>query len=506
MAWDGYFEYDGNEIINVSRLESYVRSAGHDWFRPVYENEVLPFMLGHGSRYISPLMDDAPWTDPDIPESFDFYGLYPLDVTGIEDSSRSSSVVESLGEGGVAGRLRHGTKSVVFNTILLAGNDAGAEYGIQWLKRALLGSACGVTSGSICNGADLCYLSSSPDMDLPDASAVAALLDGGHFVNLDVPVQIETDDPDLDGGSPTGLPNYQFDGGTVGQTVGLVTTKNVYPFNFTPDGSVLNSMECLEPLLRTFRKVVFNSGPQVTAKRETTDGAAVWTVQFTAVAGSPYQLGAEVPVIEGLLDPDVPVPWAGGEEPEGGLIDLDGFIFPETKCVETVYDPIYDPKYPAVVAPPTPPSIPLGFYQPPVNWRRRQFTIPRQYVPSWGEVVPKVEVHARAADLRNLRLRFYSDPFSIGDISDDPCAYCGDIVISYVPKDHTMVLDGSEEAVYVIAPGGIRRRAESLVFRTDGTPFDWPTLTCGFGFIVTLDLPQTQKPPVVDLSLFPRAV
>jgi hypothetical protein len=120
-------------------------------------------------------------------------------------------------------------------------------------------------------------------------------------------------------------------------------------------------------------------------------------------------------------------------------------------------------------------------------------------------VVPKIRVHARKADLRNLRIRFYADPFNIGDISDDPCAFCGDFVISYVPTDYTLVLDGSEERVYVSGPGGIERRADSLVFASDGTPFQWPYLTCGFGYIVTLDLPQTQSPPVVDLSLFARA-
>lgn len=444
MSWDGYFTYDGNEFINVSRTEAYAANAGALWLRPTFKNDALPYMLGDGLHYTTPLQDDAPWVDPDMPESLDFWGFYPLDVTGMDDSTRSSAPIESLGDGGIPGRLRNTTRSIVFNGVIVAGNDAAADYGVRWLRKALLGNACGTQASSSCNGAELCYLSSTPDMYLPG------------------------DDP----GS---------------------------------DSEPLDPEDCLTPYVRSMRKVVFNTGPSITAKRKTQDGGQVWSVTFTAIAGSPWEFGAEVPVLDGFLDPAVEVPWVGGV-PDDASINLDGYIHSEAACAVVEYEPIYDPLFPAVIPPPAPPSVPLGNYNPPLNWRRRQFTIPKQYVPLWGEVVPKIEVHARASDLRNLRLRFYADPFNVGDIADDPCAYCGDIVVSYVPKDHTLVFDGSEQIVYVISPGGGRRRADSLVFKTDGTPFDWPSLSCGFGYIVTLDLPQTQEPPVIDLSLYPRVV
>lgn len=441
MSWIGYFEYDGNEVINVTRTETYAKNMGLHWLRPVFGNDALPFMLGDGLRYTTPMLDEAPWFDPDVPESIQFAGIYPLDVTGLEDSTRVSNPVESLGNGGVPGRLRHGMRTLVFNTVLIAATDAAADYGMKWLRQALLGNACGTPASEACSGGDLCFLSASPDMMLP----------------------LEGEDLDVD-----------------------------------PE-------DCLAEFLRSFRKVTFNSGPTVSAKRTTTDGGAAWTVQFTAIVGSPYEFGSEVPVIEGFLDPEVAVPWAGGVPPEGAAIDLNGYIHPEAQCATQEYGPVYDPEFPAVIPPPSAPSVPLGNYTPPKNWRRRQFTIPKGFIPLWNEVVPKVEVHARTADLRNLRLRFYADPFQIGDISDDPCAYCGDIVVSYVPQDHTLVFDASEQAVHIIAPGGAIRRADSLVFKTDGTPFEWPVLSCGFGYVVTLDLPQTQEPPVIDLSLYPRA-
>ena len=42
---------------------------------------------------------------------------------------------------------------------------------------------------------------------------------------------------------------------------------------------------------------------------------------YTALAGNPHEYTAERSVIEGFLDPDVDVPWAGGVEPPGGDFD-----------------------------------------------------------------------------------------------------------------------------------------------------------------------------------------
>lgn len=480
MAWLGYFEYDGSEIINVARTEAYAKSNGMYWLRAQFKNDALPYMLGDGLRYSSPFLDDAPWTDEDVPESHDFCGLYPLEVTGIEDSSRSSTPVENILNGGVPGRLRHGMKTLVFNCLLIARTDAGANYGQEWLRKVLLGGACGPDVTSACNGGTLCYLKSEPDMYLPDELPTA-----GFEIQTTSDGEIWVDDPE----------------------------------------------DCLTPYLRSLRRVVFNTGPTVTSKRTTSDGSEVWTVTFTAIVGCPYEYGAEFQVLQGLMDDDrhggsgsnsgpgggsssesegfddsdhgVKAAWVHGE-PDDGMLDMEGHTHSEPECVQTYYQPLYDPENPNIVLPPEPPSVPLSNWTKPKNWTRRTIRIPKKYVPMWGEVVPKIDVHAKKGDLRSLRIRFYADPYGDADSSDDDCEYCGDIVISYVPQDHTLCIDGAEQVVYVETPGGSRRRADSLVFDTDGKPFEWPTLTCGFGYLVTLDLPQTQTTPSFDLSLYSR--
>jgi hypothetical protein len=430
MAWDGYFTYAGQEFINADRTQVYATHAVTTWFKGCHDADALGAILGE--VYRNPLQDPAPWSDPDNLNSYEFYGAYPLGVTGIEDSTRVGEVVESTQDGGTVNRLRHGTRAVVFNVVLIGATDAAVEYGARWLRRLLLGAACGPSSTSACFGADLCYLSSEPALD------------------------------------------WQSDG---------------------------DPTDCLSPLIRTLHQVVVNTGPTVTSKQTTVDGGAIWTVTFTATAGNPYEYGVEVPIVEQfgkLSDPYVSTP--------KGSTNMNGPIVDDTACLSPLYMPVYDPTCPAVVPPPTPPSVPIGCYKAPVNWKRRQFTIPKEHIPLWMDVVPTIKVHAQALTATtNLRFRFYADVDGDNDILDDPCSYCGDIVVSYVPPGQALVIDGAEQQVYVEAPGGIRRRADAVVFSTDGGPFEWPVLSCGFGYIVTVDCEQTAKAPSVDLSLTARA-
>lgn len=539
MAWTGWFEYEGTEIISGPRTEAYAHNAGAHWFRPVFDNDYLAPILGDGERYSSPLQDEAPWVDPDRPDSYDFFGAYPLDVAGIEDSSATGEVVETLGEGGYVAGARLGTKTVVFSLALIGSSDAAVEYGLNWLKKATGPGACAPRAGTW-RGGQLCFLSSEPvfEFDVPaDVSPVEpidplSVYDGGRpFTRVwsDVADGGTTDAAGLtivdggiqgnyelsyDAGTPTETGVVVYDGGASeasGVEVldgGPVAVRQAPTDRSVTDrptqGFDVNAIECLARFLRSMHQVRFISGPSVTAKRDLTDGGAVWTVQMTATAGLPYQFSAEVPVIEGFGDPEVVVPWYGGVVPEGGFLDLDGLIHTDENCGTPVYQPVFDPLCPAMIPPPQPPSIKLGCYQPPANWRRRQITIPKQMVPLWGDMVPVVEVHARHHDVRNLRLRFYSDPDGNGQIAEDPCGYCGDLVISYVPQGHTMVMDGINRSIAVLDAGGRRRRADSLVFATDGSPFDWPELTCGIGYVVAFDLPQQQQPPVIDLSLYQK--
>lgn len=433
MAWDAYFEFAGAEIVNAERFTAYATAARASWFSSNYKGTAISTLTGE--VYVNSVVDTPPWGEPDDPATYQFWGVYPLNVTGIEDSTRTAAVTENIGDGGYVAPVRHATKSVVFEVMLAGSEEAAVEAGMRWLKAALLETPC---STAECSGEDLCYFSSEPCLDEGCGD--------------------------------------------------------------TPD----EREECVAEFRRTLKDVRIISGPTITAKRTTSDGDVIWVVTFTAVAGNPAEFGAEILLVEGFgVEAD---PWVPEIVPADWLFDDDGTPHIDADCARPIYTPVVDPLCPAIEVPPIPPSIPLGCYEAPEEWDRRWFTIPRKYIPYWGDVAPVIRVQAQEESIRSLRLRFYSDPEANGSVLDDPCAYCGDILMSFIPANHTLVFDAAMRTVYAEGPGGDLRRADSLVYKTDGTPFEWPLLTCGSGYVVAVDVPDGSPQPAVDFSLIPRIV
>lgn len=457
MAWNGYWEYDGTEIVNGPRVEAYLTNAHKSWFVETFIKHDFNAMLGQPD-YVSPLIDGAPWVDPDLPESWEFYGFYPLDVAGAENSSRASAVQEFTTDGGSPGRLRHGTKAVVFNGLIMAESERGAEYGMRWLRRALLGAKCEDSAAIISGlGADMTFFAAEPFADTYDNDEVilsgGTPLSGGHVLP----------DPDL------------FD---------------------------ITTVPGLRADLRTFKNVTVNNGPSKMAGRKMSCGGQVWNVQFTATVGNPWEYGVTRQIVQGFMDPSVTSPWVPGVSPGS----ISGPVsFTDVDCGTDLWEPIYDPLCPAVITPPEPPSVPLGCSDLPDSWNRRQISIPGDNVPLWGEVVPVVNISAGGQDIRNVRLRFYSDPTGTFSTTATPCDYIGDIVISYIPAQGSILIDGVNEEVSVLTALGHRRMAGSLVHTTDDKPIKWPALSCGYGYIMTVDLDAAYDVPVLDLALATRS-
>lgn len=159
--YTGWFSFGGTEIINAERVEAYVAHQ-------IPELEMRPSQLGSNADlhravgdapYESPLVDDAPWVDRSTPDTLGFYGVYPLDVSGLNDSTRRSDVVEAIVNGGSAGAPRHSSREIRFRALLVARDQAALEEGMTWLSAALNPPGCGVG-----NGVDLCYFKARPEL------------------------------------------------------------------------------------------------------------------------------------------------------------------------------------------------------------------------------------------------------------------------------------------------------------------------------------------------------
>lgn len=547
MAWPGFFSYGEGEteqeFINVTRTEAYARNSGLRWFKPVYNSELLPTLLLEPA-YQTPEIDNAPWYDPDTPASGEFFGFYPLNVTGLEDSTRTSQVVESTFDGGIPGRLRFATKAVVFNGLLIASSARGVEYGFRWLNRTTTHKPCIPTRPNSL-GYTLHYLSVDPSAEGGCAewvTSVRAAIDGGYFLGSS---DVSVDEPQIDGGGvggedvidgggpgitdggghlPAGGPGSTatlvadggspsasggtgddvgtliFDGGTPSTTGGVLYTSTP-PFEL-PAGYVPTP---LNDLKRTLRKVKINNGPTVLTKSKMSDGGAVWNVQMTGVAGTPWEFGNPIEILTDFNGAGVTNPYAPGIT--GGVFDQTGVVYHDVACPQPLWTPVYNPNCPPVSAPPTVPIVSTTCFPIPSAWLRRRASIPSQYIPLWGDVVPVVSVTAPPTDdLATFRMRFYADPTGSGDPADDPCEYVGDYIVSYVPAGTTLVFDGVAERIYILDGAGNQRGADSLVSSSNGGPFDWPQLSCGYGYIVTFDQSSDDTiEPVIDLAIVPRA-
>lgn len=429
MAWSGYFEFGGQEIINATRTETYAHAYGLYWLRAAYDNDAIGPMTGQ--TFTNPATDDAPWYDPDIPEAMEFMGAYPLSVGGIENSTITATVTESLSEGGVVGRPRRATRSITFSCALIASSERGAEYGARWLRDALTGNPC---EDGLCAGQQLCYVASEPL--LPE----------------------DADDP----------------------------------------------MACFDLILRSLYNVSPTLGPTIDGKYDLPSGGVAWIANWTMVAGVPFEFMVDRPLVVGFTDAASGFYVNPLYEVEDAF-SVTATTHDETPCAEPVYRPLFDPACPVIIAPPPVPQIAVSCFSFPDEYDRRFFTIPKEEIPLYGRVVPVMTVKSEA-EMRSLRVRFYSDVLDQGDPDLDSCSYCGDIVFSYIPPGSQITFDGVQRQVYADVPGQPRRRADALVFKSDGSPFEWPELTCGFSYLAVFDQPNTYPTPTVDLTLVSKVL
>lgn len=162
--YNGWLEYAGVEILNVARTRKYVEN-----FLPRL-NVVCPVTglqaaRGH-ANYVSPAADNAPWYKASRPATGRFYGLFPGELEGADDSSRTATVIELAGAGAVHGKPRYGSREVKMTALALAGDDEAMSEGLAWLKDALSSGECATTAG--CSDNEMRMYSNLPTDGLLD--------------------------------------------------------------------------------------------------------------------------------------------------------------------------------------------------------------------------------------------------------------------------------------------------------------------------------------------------
>jgi hypothetical protein len=175
--WEGYFRLGDTEVINnaLSRAMAENADIPVSWFKGERYQTVQP-AVAPDQLYDSTYRKRTPWYDANQDDaSQNFFGVYCLGVTGLDDSTRTANLIEGIEDGGVIGPSRRATKQVKFSCILLARGREALEYGTQWLDAVLDAQSCG-NHGATCGLTDLTYFTDVPpdqaQLSLDDYSAL----------------------------------------------------------------------------------------------------------------------------------------------------------------------------------------------------------------------------------------------------------------------------------------------------------------------------------------------
>jgi hypothetical protein len=285
--YNGYAFFNQTEIWNHNRVLSYMQGDplnGVPGLRaPTTSIEVdcsceaaQPLFCDQGAgpngEYLGVEQDDAPWYDPEVPESTEFAGLF---VTGIEgfDSTVRRDVREGAIAGSSLGPLRLAGRLITVTGWLRAQTCCAAEYGLRWLTEALIGG----TACENCGLGDLLMLKCCPPDDASEC----------HLLTVDTQELRRVDDfrvsvSDLGGGQYQLVLNDDLQINLVSEFSGAANNT---------DGFIPTCLDGSDPLAISSFEIVLDGNAAVTELR-IPFGAV--TSLVTAASGSGAQATLDI--------------------------------------------------------------------------------------------------------------------------------------------------------------------------------------------------------------------
>jgi hypothetical protein len=250
--------------------------------------------------------------------------------------------------------------------------------------------------------------------------------------------------------------------------------------------------------LRTVRDVALLQG--VTTTREFgpasggcgsgTSAGYMEQVEFTFVAGTPHVYGQ----IDNLGSSMGTVPTTTG------VMTLNETAPVLPNCLPVTVVPIYDPADAPTPPAPRPPPVTTAL-KPPLPWEAGySLFIPKSHVPEATDAVLIAALTTGSEAARYVRLRLFPAPLGLTQtVRDlDPCSFCGEVIVTYIPPNSTFLVDGMNQTLTITDTAGNTRPASHLAYSGLGTPTSWAALTCGVDYWLAVEFPGKASP----LNLF----
>lgn len=233
---------------------------------------------------------------------------------------------------------------------------------------------------------------------------------------------------------------------------------------------------------RTFYEVEKVEGPL--KKAEYKSRYSIIKIEFTLSAGKP---------------------WAWTDPTTVATLSMNSaanYTEPVEDCsdVTASYDNfINDPFFTAIAQPPKPPIIKPPNVLDLTSWRRMLAPIPVMLTERAGRAAPIITISAGATDAQYIRLRFYAE-----GTGNTGCDYDGEFLVSYLPANSVMSLNGITQEATVTLSDGRELPGGHLLYGTDGRPFLWPTLASGRVYTMTADMMPGQTDIIIMLDVAVR--
>lgn len=187
--------------------------------------------------------------------------------------------------------------------------------------------------------------------------------------------------------------------------------------------------------------------------------------------------------------------WTGGAD-----LSTSQVVYVADCPVDPSDAPIVDPSCPQPPPKPTAPVVDNPCLSVPTDWLRYYLEIHPEDVAAWSQTLPTVTINSATQEVRSIRVRFFANPFDRPPEELDPCSYCAEFILSYLPAEAELTVDGTVERAYASVAGAAPQPASNLLYGTGGAPMTWPSLSCGVGYTMTVDVPTT-APDDLTVSL-----
>ena len=238
-------------------------------------------------------------------------------------------------------------------------------------------------------------------------------------------------------------------------------------------------------MLRTFYRVEVLVAPQVTKEWVSRTGATA-SVEFVLRCGIAFPFSE--PVRAATLNMD-----------SGAVTHVDAEDEDCSASTDPYYGFINDPYFTAISKPPQPPNIKPPNVTTVSSWKRKTAAVPAALTDQAGRAVPVIRVLTGSNDLQQMRLRFYD---SAGPLTG--CGYVGEFMVSYLPVNASLLIDGIRQEITVLLADGRRVPGGHLVYGVDGKPYAWADLSCHKNYTMTADMMNGNTGITVLLDVYVR--